>query len=152
MVEIPLTQDKVAFVDDEDYERVRGYRWYATWTGRGWYAAAKVESRLVYMHRLILGAQKGQTVDHVHGNGLDNRRSVIRLVSNRENSRNRRATNGYKGITRIKKGWKAQIWVEGKKLYLGTFETEIEAARAYDAAAKEYFGEFAWLNFPIGGR
>ncbi len=156
MKEIPLTQGKVALVDDEDYGRVSAYRWMAWWNGHRWYAITKIDSQRVLMHRFVLAAAPDQQIDHINGDGLDNRRSQLRFVTSQQNSMNRGlrrgANNQYKGVSMTNppsmSTWKAQILVDGKRLYLGSYRTPEDAAKAYDAAAKEHFGEFAWLNFP----
>lgn len=146
--EIPLTQNKVALVDDEDYEWLIQRKW--LFDGR--YASRKSGIK-IYMHRLIMSAPKHLTVDHRNGNCLDNRRSNLRLATYSRNSANAKKRQGssiYKGVTFYKRysKWRAQICFEYKGISIGYFETEEEAARAYDAKAKELFGEFAYLNFP----
>ena len=156
-IEIPLSQGKVALIDDKDLELLGGRKWSCNGTG---YALAKINGRLVYMHRLITSAPSDQHVDHINGNTTDNRRSNLRLCLAANNHANKpkwqRASAGktghpnYKGIKRVKGAttWEAQITPRGVRLYLGTFPTPEEAARAYDAAARQHFGEFARLNFP----
>ena len=111
------------------------------------------------MHRLILGAPLGADVDHRDGDGLNNTRSNLRLASRSQNMANvtrtvHGASSKYKGITFIARlrlhPWKAQITVGGQHIDLGRWATEEEAARAYDAAAVKYFGEFARTNFGAG--
>lgn len=109
------------------------------------------------LHRELMGLGEfveGVIIDHINGNRLDNRRSNLRVTDRTGNRRNTSVQNnnkaGYKGVGPKKHGqpWRARITVDGKSLYLGAFDTPEEAARAYDAAALEHFGEYAWLNFP----
>lgn len=107
----------------------------------------------ILMHNLILQPSKGFVVDHIDHNGLNNMKSNIRLVSNTQNQynrkQNRNGTSKYKGVCLASRNKKylAQIRFEGKTYYIGSFENEIEAAKAYDKKAKELFKEFAYLNF-----
>ena len=103
------------------------------------------------MHGLIMPAPDGQFVDHINGNGLDNRRENLRLVTHQQNSFNQKHHGGsskFKGVSidRISGSWRAYITVDGKRKHLGRHGTEIDAAKAYDMAAKEFFGEYAKLN------
>ena len=106
------------------------------------------------MHRIILNAPKGTMVDHINGNGLDNRKENLRLCTTRENNanqkKNRNNSSGYKGVAKASNcsKWRAYIRVDGVQRHLGNHNTPEEAARAYDAAAKKHFGEYAHLNFP----
>jgi hypothetical protein len=100
-----------------------------------------------------MGANPGEHVDHVNGNGLDCRRENLRICSNAENRRNMRIERGvsrFKGVARClgnkTRIWEAYIWHENRKIGLGAYRTEEEAARAYNAAALQYHGEFACLN------
>ena len=112
------------------------------------------KQKKLLMHRLMVDAPKGMHVDHINGNSLDNRKSNLRICTSAENQRNRRATknntSGYKGVGWAKqnKKWTAQIQHNGKKIHIGLYEDKEEAARAYDAKAKELHGEYAYLNFP----
>jgi hypothetical protein len=112
---------------------------------------------MIQMHRLILNAPKGADVDHINGNGLDNRRENLRICSRAENLRNRgiqrNNQTGYKGVcwNKSKNTYTAQIQYEKTTYRLGTYPSAKEAALAYDKAARRYFGKFAKLNFPGGG-
>lgn len=109
-----------------------------------------------YLHRVIMDAPPGVEVDHINGDGLDNRRCNLRLCTRAENGRNLKPRGGsskYKGVDWHKRArkWRVLIMVEGKRIYLGLFDNEVEAARAYDRAARDLHGEFARLNFPGPG-
>jgi hypothetical protein len=112
------------------------------------------KSRRIYMHRAIMGAAKGQQVDHIDGDGLNNCRYNLRLATAAENQHNarRRIDNisGYKGVywKMAQRKWCSQIQLNGKNQYIGLFICPIEAAHAYDRKAIELHGEFALLNFP----
>ena len=154
-VEIPLANNKgVAIADATDYEYLRKFNWYLHTTG---YARATItETRKgVYMHRLLLNAKPGDQVDHISGNRLDNRRANIRMCTQSQNNANMNTpihnTSGFKGVhwhmQRNGKGkWLAQIAVDGKNIYIGVFVDIKDAIRAYDTAARKYFGEFARTN------
>lgn len=155
-VEIPLTQGKVALIDAEDTERVLKYQWHACHRPPNWYAATSAErrrGRVIYLHRLITNAKKGEHVDHINGDGLDCRRENLRICTNAENRRNMRVQRGesrFKGVARCRTSatrvWEAYIWFNNRKIALGNYETESEAARAYNAAALKYHRDFACLN------
>lgn len=163
--EIPLTQGQVALVLEDDYDELNEHKWYALWSPnpRTFYAVRnglkiKGEKRLHFtMHRVILNAPKGVQVDHRDGNGLHNYPPNIRLTSASGNCRNigipRHNNSGYKGVsweTESKK-WLAgiNITLTGSKkrhINLGRYMNILDAARAYNAAALKYHGEFACLN------
>lgn len=157
MREIPLTRGLRALVDDEDYTIVSAVgKWQAIESRGGFYAAHNTRGPRTYMHRLLLPG--AELVDHINGDGLDNRRSNLRPADHSRNSMNSRAkktgSSRYKGVAAhrsLTNPWRAQIKVAGKALALGAFSSQIDAARAYDIAAVQYFGEFARLNFPQEG-
>ncbi len=156
---IPLTQGQVALVDDEDFERLNQHKWCACKGHNTFYAARNTppqngKRRKVYMHRDILGLPEGVQTDHRYGRGLDNRRANLRPATNQQNhfnlcSQSKNKTSKYKGVSWHKgtQKWRAQIQYNGKVIYLGLFDNEIEAAKAYDCKAREMFGQFALLNF-----
>lgn len=150
--EIPLTQGKVALVDDEDYERVQQYRWHMTLGSRyvtTTYIINKERTTLL-LHRFILAAPDGMQVDHINHDTLDNRRSNIRLVTTAENQHNQRPKPGrFLGVRRRQDTgrWRAEIRVNKKKISLGCFASATEAAHVYDEASHKLFGPFASSNF-----
>lgn len=153
MKEIPLTKGMVALVDDEDYERIiEAGPWHAGARSQTFYAQSRKGGRHVYMHRLIADAYPGQDVDHVNGEGLDNQKANLRLCTraqNLGNQRKREGTSSFKGVCWSHNRWTAQMQARGRNHYLGRFSSEEDAARAYDTAALEAWGEFAKLNFPL---
>jgi hypothetical protein len=152
---IPLTRGLFAIVNAADYDWLSGFKWHAT-SGRKAYACFARKDKVIYMHRLIMNPPEGKFVDHVNGNSLDYRRCNLRNCTKAQNAWNRPAFGGtsrFKGVHRDKDGrWKAGIRVGGRQTFIGVFDDEVEAARAYDRKARELFGEFAYLNFPAGGR
>ena len=111
------------------------------------------------MHRVVAKTPAGLECDHINGDSLDNRKANLRSATRLQNSWNTRKSqqigySKYKGITfrKRRQKWAAQICVDGRRIFLGTFEDETEAAKAYDKAAKKHFGEFAKLNFPDSPR
>jgi len=150
---IRLTKNKKAKVDDEDYEWLSQYKWYACEMRNKWYAVRKVNRKNVYMHRFIISPDIRLQIDHIDGDGLNNTRENLRVCTSTENARNRRKINGgssqYKGVHWHKRQcqWIARITIDRKQIQIGSFNSEIEAAKAYDDKARYYFGEFAKLNF-----
>lgn len=154
VISIPLSQGKLAVIDAEDFEKVRDFKWFAHRRRSLWYARRQSKGQTIHMHRVILSASSGVQVDHIDGNGLNNRRNNLRLCSRAENLRafqhkRRNTTSKFRGVTFCKRDsvWEAGIERQGKKLYLGRFRIEEDAAHAYDKKARELFGEFASPNF-----
>jgi len=156
--EIALSRGEFAIVDYESYEYLNQWKWFCHVTKWGKYAYRNIKEgnsrRLQIMHRLITDAGKGEYVDHRNGDGLDNRLANLRICTNAENARNSRkrnvnsATSKYKGVTWSKAHgkWIAQIKIDYKNIYLGIFQSERDAALAYNKAAEKSFGEFANIN------
>lgn len=153
MKRIKLTQGKFALVDNIDFEGINQFKWYVN----GEYARRKIRVNgnprirqlACFMHRFILNAPKGKVVDHVNGNGLDNRRCNLRVVTNRQNAQNIHKIKSkakYKGVQKRGNRWSARITVDGKQIFLGSFGTCQEAVNAYDDAAIEHYREFAATN------
>ncbi len=151
---IPLGEGLYAYVDAADYEWLSQWRWRA----RGGYAARcekhDGKSKVIFMHREIMKPPKGKIVDHINGNKLDDTRANLRNITQQQNVHNNGkpfgTTSIYKGVYYNKRNhrWQVTISFAGKSIYLGLFDTEEAAARAYDRGAAEMFGEFARLNFP----
>lgn len=153
VAEITLSRGLTAIVDAADAGWLGEYSWYAQSCAKGFYAATRPGRRgspVVLMHRLIVGAQRGQVVDHANRNRLDNRRANLRLCTQSQNAANTTARfNKFKGVFLTKDTFWSRITVSGKPRYLGSFATAEEAAAAYDTAAREAFGEFALCNFGV---
>ena len=156
MKEIKLTQGQAALVDDEDYEQaIKAGSWWVKYDkardvfiAEGW-----IDGKRIYMHRFIMDAPPGKDVDHQNHDTLDNRRNNLRLCTRAENLQNMRRgqRNGhsqYKWVSWDKScnKWQANITRNYKNYKLGRFDCEREAAQAYNQAALQYFGEFAYLN------
>jgi hypothetical protein len=156
MKQIPLNgkhgKGKFALVDDEDYEELMQYRWFVSTKGyvkRGKVLNGKYKD--VSLHRFILQAKKGLVIDHINHNKLDNQKANLRQCTNAENMSNMISQTGiskFKGVSFDKKlnKWRAQICFNYKQKNLGSFDTELEAAQAYNTKALELFGEFAHIN------
>lgn len=138
-------------MDTEDYQWLSKHKWHASEKASGFYACHHKNGKLSYMHREIINAPKHLAVDHIDGNPLNNRRSNLRLCSTAQNLFNRRSKRGkskYKGVHLYKNKWIASIGYNGRHIYIGLFDNESDAAKAYDKKAAELFGQFAYLNFP----
>jgi hypothetical protein len=149
-------------VDDEDFKLVSKYKWRLNkhFKNDARYAQCVIKDecgkrRSLVMHRMILKPEKGDKVDHINHNCLDNRRKNLRICTHQQNIMNQLPQKGrsskYKGVVLMKnykiKKWRSCIKYNGKACNLGYYKTEKEAALMYDAKAKELFGEFAYTNF-----
>jgi hypothetical protein len=159
-VELALcNSDKLFMVDEADVPLLMPYRWYLTWAGtvNGYRPRPNSQTAWVIVSRLLLGVTDGTVlVDHISGDPLDNRRSNLRRVTDSQNNQNARIhrdnVSGFKGVSPARGGrWRANICHNRKVRTLGHTATAEEAARLYDAAARELHGEFARVNFPLPG-
>lgn len=155
---IPLTKGYNAIVDQSDYFALAGFSWHALRVSRRVYAARTEvvdgKKNCVLMHRQIMGEPENMDVDHEDGDGLNNRRYNLRTATRQQNLQGFQrkpsgVTSTYRGVSwhaQIGK-WRAVIRLSRKQISLGCYREEKDAARAYDAGAKKYFGKFACPNF-----
>ncbi len=164
MKTISLTKGQFAIVDDDDYGWLSQWRWQYCqgYAYRNVYSKEKGHGVLTPMHRIIMGEVVGESlefrVDHIDRNKLNNQRDNLRPATRSQNAantpkRNQQMTSKYKGVARRVgkykyKLWSATIRCNNETRYIGYYFTELEAARAYDRAAIELFGEYAYPNFP----
>jgi len=156
---IHLTEGKFTIVDQQDFYELNDFDWVTKRNNKSFYAVrldndcAKWPT-MVYMHRQIMNSPKGLLVDHRNCDGLDNRRENLRLATHCQNRCNANlnkagCSSQYRGVHWAKKAkrWRAHLESQGKRIGLGYFDNEINAAKAYDTAAIKYHGDFARLNF-----
>lgn len=149
---VPIKDGRFVKIDKCDWELVSKTHWSAnSWD----YAAGNVGNKKVMtMHRFIIGAKKGEIVDHINNDKLDNRKTNLRICTNMQNSWNKPARNGkkLKGVhfNKINKKYIAYISADGKRHYLGSFKSAAEASLAYNNAALDLHGNFANLNLITG--
>lgn len=155
--EIGLTQGQIALVDDEDFDKLNQFKWYASKQPNTIYAIhdcprkkinGKIKRTKLRMHRFILNASKGTVVDHIDGNGLNNQKTNLRIVSHRQNMQNQvnrthQKSSKYPGVTwnKNKQRWRAMISVNGESKQLGYFKNELDAAKCYENACRKLCGE-----------
>lgn len=155
MKHLQLNHNQVALVDDEDFEALSRYHWFVS---DGYAIRSNYKDGDKYpcvgMHNQIMCPPVGKVVDHINGNGLDNRRANLRICTQAQNLCNKkldkRNKTGYKGVYFQPEGsknpYRAMIGYGHKLHYIGLYPTAEDAARAYNAAAVELHGEFARLN------
>jgi len=169
MTYLPLTRGRVSLLDEESFTLVRSYKWGAHYTGKKWYASRHRREfeyregiklpKVVFLHRFLTGllliSGKAIVVDHIDGNGLNNTMNNLRVCSFQSNAHNKGRTKNcssrFKGVcTVIRKSsiaYQAYISYNSQRKHIGTFDDELDAAKAYDVMAVKYFGEYARLNF-----
>ena len=163
MKKIKLTQGKISLIDDKDFLLVSKYKWCASYSKltKTYYALSNRKTKAgkfktIKMHRIIMAAKSGFFVDHINHDTLDNRRNNLRIVNKHQNAMNRKghddSLSKYKGVTFNKnkyiQKWQASIMKNYKKIHLGYFTNQRDAAMAYDLAARKHFKHYAFLNFP----
>lgn len=146
--------EKIVLIDDEDYDKIKDYKWCVVKESNRFYSMTKIKNKSVKMHRLIMDYPK--MVDHINGNGLDNRKSInLRECNHSKNGMNQNKqynkTTNYKGVSfdKSRNKYKAYLKYNQKYIFLGRFKTEDQAAIAYNIAALKYFGDFARPNVNI---
>jgi hypothetical protein len=145
---VALTQGLVALCDESDAESLQRYRWHALRIHNRTYAATQINGKRMYMHRFLM--PNAAEIDHRNRDGLDNRRENLRECTHSQNLANAEfpvGATGYRGVRVMRSKYQARIKVDQTYRHLGTFDTAEQAARAYDTAAREAFGEFAYQNF-----
>jgi len=157
MKQLPLSRGLYTLVDDADYDFLSMWKWSAKQYRNNCYAVRRDKSnKIIKMHRELLSLTNPKIEgDHINGNGLDNQRKNLRTCSHQQNICNQRKSSanssGYKGVSYRKDigKWDAYIKVNQKRIWLGCFKIKEDAARAYDDAARIYFGEFARPNLEV---
>lgn len=153
--EIPLSQGKVTLVDDQDFERLNKVKWCATKGTNTYYVMrhqylgcfnGKKKFKTEMIHRVIMNPTKDMMIDHINGDGLDNRKSNLRIVTHRQNLQNMTHANKstkYTGVHWVKREshWAARITINGKRKYLGSFHDPLSAAIIYEFVLREVIGE-----------
>jgi hypothetical protein len=143
-------------IDEEDFQKIKKYKWKAVYSPKtkSFYIASSVNDRNIYLHRFLLNNPDGFFVDHINRNTLDNRRCNLRVCDNSQNSMNKikkKSKSNYKGVYQRNdtKKYEASICVRGKRIKLGCYENEDQAAIAYNMASIAHHGEFSNININI---
>lgn len=157
MKELWCSDGRAALVSDVDLVRCSQHRWHVSEANasRKPYVRTSIftiarKKVTVYLHRFIAGCPSTMKVDHRDNDGLNNQRPNLRIATHAQNNLNRGfwSLTGYKGVSKDGGRYRARITFEERDITVGRFDTPLEAALAYDKAAHELFGEFAWFNFP----
>jgi hypothetical protein len=150
---IKLSQGKITLVDNSDFEYLSKFKWHAHERHGHWYALRTgIKGKVIRMHRVIIKANQNKMVDHINGDGLDNRRKNLRIATQSENARNAIKRNigssKYKGVGwhKASNKWCAKISFNKKDIWLGLFHSENKAAQAYNQAARKFHKNFAKEN------
>lgn len=152
VVEIELTKNKIGYCDVADWERVKYHKWFAHEQPKTFYIKTNIDRSIMALHTLIMCPPPGFQVNHKDYNGLNCRRENLELCTSTQNTINERLRSnnlsGYKGVSWYKRDgkWRSYIRPNGKQIHLGYFDDPKEAAIAYNKAAKEIYGYFAFLN------
>lgn len=155
MKKILLSKGKIALVDDDDFEKLKAFKWF--YNSHGYAIRSKFigvkegkqKQTIISMHRMIMGTPDGMDTDHINHDKLDNRKENLRICTTSENSCNKHqnvGVSGFRGVRKHYKKWQAQIWSNGKFYSIGTYKTSKDAAIAWNEAARKYHGKFAMLN------
>lgn len=149
MRKIKLSQGKHCLVDDEDYDTIMKFKWCCNNSGLRAYAVGTIEGKMVLMHRFIMKPKKGEIIDHINGDRLDNRRKNLRICSYSENGQNlhvlRLNTSGLRGVSwsRRDSKWRVSIRANGKNIRLGEFYCKLDALFARKQAERKF-----WPTYP----
>lgn len=143
-----------AIVDEQDFDKIKDYKWSSIFCGKAKspYAVSSHFGKIVYMHRIVMGAKSDQFVDHIDGNGLNNSRENLRFATNSQNNMNQSKrldnTSGHKGISWCPDREKYQVYIniDRKRKSLGRYKTLEEAIYVRDRAVKSHYGEYAREN------
>ena len=156
MKTIELTQGQTAIIDDGEFAKISKHRWFAFYNGRTFYAMRNrskksIKSGRMPMANQIMDCPSGFEVDHKNHNTLDNQRCNLRICTHQQNMQSNPPIGGtskYKGVSwnKCHKKWRARVKMNGKEYFLGYFDNEIDAARAYDNRVRILQKDFAWTN------
>ncbi len=153
-VDVPLYgSDRRAMIDASDAARIVGWKWKFAGMGRG-YAALYICDIPILMHRYLMDAPDELQVDHINGDGLDNRRCNLRLATRTQNVWNcqrSRPASTFVGVSKKRRKFRAMAYIDGRAKHLGYFATAEQAAMRYDEVVREIRGAFGTFNFPREG-
>jgi len=154
---IPLTQGKFAIIDLDDVDKVKNYNWHAQKIRNTYYAVRIENKKHVYLHHIVIPKKLHYQTDHEDRNGLNCRKNNLRYCTHRQNILNQakhveNTSSKFKGVCWSKwhKKWMAKIEVKRQQIYLGFYNSEVEAAKIYDQAVLKHFGDFGITNNKLG--